>query len=88
MKPFPPSLLSALVLSTTRIGARHEKKISHILILSSELKNVEFSKIAFIPVGLEASVNALSTDVAGYLQSEYEKQIIASVERVQKEVST
>ncbi len=48
---------------------------------------MEFSKIAFVPVGLEASVNALSTDVAGYLQTEYEKQIIASVERVQKEVS-
>ena len=52
----------------------------------SDAKNVEFSKIAFVPVGLEASVNALSTDVAGYLQTEYEKQIIASVERVQKEV--
>lgn len=68
--------------------ARYGKILIYLclIVYPSDLKNIEFSKIAFVPVGLEASVNALSTDVAGYLQNEYEKQIITSVERVQKEV--
>lgn len=56
---------------------------------SSDTSSVgaDLARINFVPVGLEASVNALSTDVAGYLQTEYEKQIISSVERVQKETN-
>lgn len=52
----------------------------------SEIRHSELSKIIFVHTGLETHVNSVGTDVAGYLQAEYEKKIISSIEKIQKEV--
>ena len=52
----------------------------------SDIRHAELAKINFLHSGLEAQVNVVGTDVAGYLQSEYEKKIISSIEKIQKEV--
>ena len=54
---------------------------------SSDMRNSELAKVNFLHSGLEAKVNVVGTDVAGYLQSEYEKKIISSIEKIQKEVN-
>lgn len=53
---------------------------------SASIRHSELAKVNFVHVGLEAQVNAVGTDVAGYLQAEYEKKIVSSIERMQKEV--
>lgn len=53
---------------------------------SSELRQSALARIGFVPVGLERGGNALSTDVAGYLQAEYEKKIVSCIEHIQQEV--
>lgn len=52
----------------------------------SDIRYSELAKINFLHTGLETQVNAVGTDVAGYLQSEYEKKIVSSIEKIQKEV--
>lgn len=53
----------------------------------SDFKVNGLDKMKFVPSGCEGCVNAASTDVTGFLQSEYEKRIVESVERIQKEVT-
>lgn len=57
------------------------------LSLSSDIRYSELEKINFLHTGLETQVNAVGTDVAGYLQSEYEKKIVSSIEKIQKDVN-
>lgn len=57
-----------------------------LLYAFSDIRHAELAKINFLHSGLEAQVNVVGTDVAGYLQSEYEKKIISSIEKIQKEV--
>ena len=52
----------------------------------SDIRHSELAKINFLHTGLETQVNAVGTDVAGYLQAEYEKKIISSIDKIQKEV--